>query len=288
MDGDDYGMAKSDREYRITPDKPYNFTLKTNASDNTTNVDWLTCSVVVEESLNARDKHLYALDQVPKAKKLYKPGVWVIPEYNVEFLLVVSDHLKNFQLPSDIKVRLWWSSEEGDTIFRAHLFRQFRHGMTGPDAVVQTTPGRNLEEHCQTLGPDDPQTANVIYLVSPRAVNECKSLRHLLSPQAKALIAQEDEDQHALSRACQLVVDQDSRRAWEDGLEYVIVKLVGKAHDAQFVPMGLEQNQVSRFSIAVQKVANVMVCVNLGNQQYTVSLSAPRFRKAITSSARSA
>ncbi|OBR02099.1 hypothetical protein CH63R_14400 [Colletotrichum higginsianum IMI 349063] len=133
---------------RITPDKPYNFTLKKNASDTTTNVDWLTCSVVVDEPLNARDEHLRALDQVPEANKIYKPGVWVIPEYNVEFLLVVSDYLKDFQFPSDIKVRLWWSAEVGDIFVRTHLLRQCRAGKTGIDAVLMTSPGCNLEEHC--------------------------------------------------------------------------------------------------------------------------------------------
>ncbi|CCF44854.1 hypothetical protein CH063_03445 [Colletotrichum higginsianum] len=60
---------------RITPDKPNNFTLKKNASDITANVDWLNCSMVVDEPLNARDNHLCAFDQVPEAKTVYKPGV---------------------------------------------------------------------------------------------------------------------------------------------------------------------------------------------------------------------
>ncbi|KZL81765.1 hypothetical protein CI238_13092, partial [Colletotrichum incanum] len=185
--------------------KPYNFTLKENGDDNRTNVDWLTCCLVVETLLDSRTEHLRSL---------------LIPEYNVEFLLVVSDYFKDFQFPASIKVRLWWSAEDGDTLFRAHLLRQFRDGKTGLDAIIQTIPGCNLEDHCRTLRVKDPETANILYLAIPRAIDECESLRRLLSPQAKDLIAQEDEDRRALSRDNQPIMDLDSRRNWEVGVEH--------------------------------------------------------------------
>ncbi|KAK6206233.1 hypothetical protein QIS74_13652 [Colletotrichum tabaci] len=140
------------RDARITPNKPYNFTLKKNASDATTNVDRLTCSMVVDEPLNARDKHLCAVDQVPEANKVYKPGVWVILEYNIEFL---------------------------------SLFRTIKVTSNSPP----TSKSASGDLWKSTLSPDDPQTADIIYLASPRAINKYESLRRLLSQPAKDLIA---------------------------------------------------------------------------------------------------
>ncbi|KAK1989711.1 hypothetical protein LX36DRAFT_594184, partial [Colletotrichum falcatum] len=60
---------------RITPHKPYNFALKKNGADESSNVDWLGCSVAVEELLISRDKDLAALSQLPKASRVYKPGI---------------------------------------------------------------------------------------------------------------------------------------------------------------------------------------------------------------------
>ncbi|GKT68797.1 hypothetical protein ColTof4_01220 [Colletotrichum tofieldiae] len=65
----------SDAETNYSRITPVNFTLKKNASDTTTNVDWPTCSAVVNELLVARDKHLCALDNVHEANRVYKPGV---------------------------------------------------------------------------------------------------------------------------------------------------------------------------------------------------------------------
>ncbi|KDN69736.1 hypothetical protein CSUB01_12698, partial [Colletotrichum sublineola] len=171
---------------QITPDQPYNFTLKN--GDNGSTIDLLTCWVVVDQPLNERDEHLKALSDVPEPGRLYKP------------------------FPSDIKVRLWWSTD-GDNLFRARLLRQFRDGKTGLDAIMRTTRGRNLEDHCQMLNPHDPKTANIVYFATTRAVNECQSLRHLLSPQAKETMAQEDVD--AVYLAGDII---DTRYASEDSL----------------------------------------------------------------------
>ncbi|KZL65217.1 hypothetical protein CI238_11850 [Colletotrichum incanum] len=59
----------------ITPDKPYNFTLKENGDDSRTNVDWLTCCLVVETLLDSHTEHLRSLMNVPEANRAYKPGV---------------------------------------------------------------------------------------------------------------------------------------------------------------------------------------------------------------------
>ncbi|KAK1990401.1 hypothetical protein LX36DRAFT_754180 [Colletotrichum falcatum] len=140
----------------------------------------------------------------------------VIPEYNLEFLLAVSNYLCDFQFPAHIGVCLWWSADEGDQIFRAHLLRQFYDGKTGLDAIMRTTPSRNLEDHCQMLNPNNPKTANRLYFATPLAVNECESLRHLLSPQAKETITRENEDVVNLARR---IMGPDTRCAWEDSVE---------------------------------------------------------------------
>ncbi|GKT61112.1 hypothetical protein ColTof4_01217 [Colletotrichum tofieldiae] len=200
---------------RITPDKAYNFTLKKSGDDTTTNIDWLTCSLVIDSLLDGRATHLRSLSHVPEADRVYKPGVWLIPEYNIEFLLVVSNYFKDFQFPANVKVRLWWSADDGDAIFRAHLLRQFRDGKTGLDAIMQTSAGYNLD-----LDPHDPKTADTLYLATPRAIYKCESLRPLLSPQAQDLLIQEDKDRRALSYGNGPIMDPDSRSAWEDGLKY--------------------------------------------------------------------
>ncbi|GKT54036.1 hypothetical protein ColTof4_06191 [Colletotrichum tofieldiae] len=60
---------------RITPDKAYNFPMKKSGDNNTTNVDWLTCSLVVNTLLDGRAAHLCSLSNVPKADRVYKPGI---------------------------------------------------------------------------------------------------------------------------------------------------------------------------------------------------------------------
>ncbi|GJC90036.1 hypothetical protein ColLi_12874 [Colletotrichum liriopes] len=208
-------MAQSDADDAasgaITPDKAYNFTLKKSGDDTTTNIDWLTCSLVIDSLLDRRAAHLRSLSHVPEADRVYKPGVWLIPEYNIEFLLVVSNYFKDFQFPANVK----WSADDGDAIFRAHLLRQFRDGKTGLDAIMQTSAGYNLD-----LDPHDPKTADTLYLATPRAIYKCESLRPLLSPQAQDLLIQEDKDRRALSYGNGPIMDPDSRSAWEDGLKY--------------------------------------------------------------------
>ncbi|GKT95730.1 hypothetical protein CT0861_07452 [Colletotrichum tofieldiae] len=60
---------------RITSDKAYNFTMKKSGDDNTTNVDWLTCSLVVDTLLDGRAAYFCSLSNVPEADRVYKPGV---------------------------------------------------------------------------------------------------------------------------------------------------------------------------------------------------------------------
>ncbi|KAK2010257.1 hypothetical protein LZ32DRAFT_660650 [Colletotrichum eremochloae] len=56
-------------------------------------------------------------------------------------------------------------------------------------------------------------TANIMYFATTRAVNECQSLRHLLSPQAKETMAQEGVD--AVYLAGDII---DTRYASKDSL----------------------------------------------------------------------
>ncbi|KAK1990335.1 hypothetical protein LX36DRAFT_716834, partial [Colletotrichum falcatum] len=99
------------------------------------------------------------------------------------------------------KIRLWWPAD-GDNHFRAYLRCQFLQGKTGFEAVTQTDASCNLEGHCETLDPSDPETADVVYVTTPRAIYECHSLRHLLSPQAMEMIAKEDEVRRFFAPAC--------------------------------------------------------------------------------------
>ncbi|OBR02153.1 hypothetical protein CH63R_14454 [Colletotrichum higginsianum IMI 349063] len=196
---------------RFTPEKPYCFALQGS-------VDELTWAGVLDDPLSAQQAHLQS---VREAGSWYKPAVFVIAEYNTEFVLVAQDYLRRLELPSSAKVRLWWPADDGNTLFRAHLLRQFKSGKTRLDAIMQTAGGYDLETHLRWLPGCDRETANLIYLASPRAILECRTLRDRLSKEAKAVLAQEDEDRAALARLRRpkVVADKPSKFWWE-GLEH--------------------------------------------------------------------
>ncbi|TIC89470.1 hypothetical protein CH35J_012846 [Colletotrichum higginsianum] len=175
---------------RFTPKRPYCFALQGN-------VDELTWAGILDDPLNAQQAHLQS---VREAGSRYKPAVFVIAEYNTEFVLVAQDYLRRLELPSSAK---------------------FKSGETRLDAIMQTAGGCDLETHLRGLPGCDRETVNLIYLASPRAILECRTLRDLLSDGAKAVLAQEDEDRVALAclRRPKVVADE-AFHIWEEGLEH--------------------------------------------------------------------
>ncbi|KAJ0358757.1 hypothetical protein COL26b_014467 [Colletotrichum chrysophilum] len=207
---------------RITPAEPYVFVLKgNNPPSHVSSVDWLTMSIVFDDPLNRRDAHVQAQERLPVANRLYRPGVFLIPAYNLQFAAVVSNYFVDFGFPSHVKVCVWWSADDGDANFRAHLGQVFRDGKTALHAIFTTFPDCNLEQHCQGLDPKDPETADTLFLATPRAIAECATLGPLLSDRARAIVDQDDEDRLAVSGGeGQTVADSPAHRQWEDGLEF--------------------------------------------------------------------
>lgn len=65
------------------------------------------------------------------------------------------------------------------------------------------------------------QTADTLFLATPRAVSECATLGSLLSDRARAIVDQEDEGRLAVSCGDgESDADSLARRQWEDGLEF--------------------------------------------------------------------
>lgn len=110
-----------------------------------------------DKILELREEHINALQSVPEANRVYKPGVYLVPEYIIYFVLSVSQYFEDFRFPDHLKFRLWWPAHGGDTSFRAQISQQFHDGNTALDAIMRTSPGCNLQQHCLSLDPKDPQ-----------------------------------------------------------------------------------------------------------------------------------
>uniref|UniRef100_L2FHF0 Uncharacterized protein n=1 Tax=Colletotrichum fructicola (strain Nara gc5) TaxID=1213859 RepID=L2FHF0_COLFN len=180
-------------------------------------------SIVFDDPLYRRDAHVQAQERLPVANRLYRPGVFLIPAYNLQFAAVVSNYFVDFGFPSHVKICVWWSADDGDANFRAHLDKVFRDGKTALHAILTTTtsPDCNLEQHCQGVDPKDPETADTLFLATPRAIAECATLGPLLSDRARAIVDQDDEGRLAVSGGeGQTVADSPAHRQWEDGLEF--------------------------------------------------------------------
>ncbi|KAI8295977.1 hypothetical protein K4K59_004314 [Colletotrichum sp. SAR11_240] len=205
----------------ITPAEPYVFVLKGSGPSHFSSVDWLTMSIVFDDPLDRRDAHVETQQRLPIANRLYRPGVFLIPAYNLQFAAVVSNYFADFGFPSHVQICIWWSADDGDANFRAHLGDMFRDGKTALHTILTTCPDCNLEQHCRGLDPKDPETADTLFLATPRAVAECATLGSLLSDRARAILDQEDEGRLAVSCSDgESDADSLARRQWEDGLEF--------------------------------------------------------------------
>ncbi|WYZ36347.1 hypothetical protein EsH8_XII_000097 [Colletotrichum jinshuiense] len=206
---------------RIPPTKQYIFVLKGNGPSHVSSVDWLTMSIVFDDPLDRRDAHVEAQQRLPIANRLYRPGVFLIPAYNLQFAAVISNYFADFGFPSNVKICIWWSADDGDANFRAHLGQVFRDSKTALHAILTTSPDYNLDQHCRPLNPNDPETADTLFLATSRAIAEYATLGSLLSDRARAIVDQEDEGRLAVSGGDgQTVADSLARRQWQDGLEF--------------------------------------------------------------------